>query len=627
MTKFLTPQEMANLPVGQKFVFDIEVFKNYLLVAFKRLNTNEYVIFEAHDNGTLHLPSLNWFIRRHKLYGFNSNAFDLPILTYALTGANTSQVKEVCNRIIHDNIRQFDFYSEFKLDKLRLAHSDIIGICPLDGSLEAYGANLHAKSIQPMPVDPETFLTPEQKASVGWYCLKDLDITELLVNNLESQLILRENMSKQYGIDLMSASDAQIAEKVIRSEVGHVLGKVPKSKVHPGDLFDYEPPAWVFFTTPQLQTLLEDIEDSVFRVGPGGHPEAPETLQKRTVTIGRNTYTVGLGGLHSTEKSQAVIPRDGGFLLDIDVASYYPAIILNNEFAPDHLGKTFLKVYQDLVDRRLEAKKIKHPDADSLKIVINGTYGKFGDKFSCVYSPKNVTQVTLTGQLALLMLIEHVEVELGIQVVSANTDGIVFNLRDSEELSRLRESVKRWNAHTSLETEETFYKALYSRDVNNYIAIKVDPSAKPKTKGTYLQPEGIFRFHKNPDCNIVSKAICEYITKQTPVAETILKCQDIREFIIARQARGGATFNGEYVGKFVRWYYSRYSKSTIVYKNSGNTVSKSEGAMPIPVLPDQFPPDVDFDKYIELAEKGLLLIGAVTAFDRQSKIFQDGELD
>src|SRR3546814_14028970 len=49
------------------------------------------------------------------------------------------------------------------------------------------------------------------------------------------------------------------------------------------------------------------------------------------------------------------------------------------------------------------------PVADSLKIVINGSFGKFGSKYSILYAPNFLTQTTLTGQLSILLLIEMLE--------------------------------------------------------------------------------------------------------------------------------------------------------------------------------------------------------------------------
>jgi hypothetical protein len=51
------------------------------------------------------------------------------------------------------------------------------------------------------------------------YCHNDLQVTRILYDELKPQIALREQMSKQYGLDLRSNSDAQIAENVIKHEL------------------------------------------------------------------------------------------------------------------------------------------------------------------------------------------------------------------------------------------------------------------------------------------------------------------------------------------------------------------------------------------------------------------------
>lgn len=628
--RFLTQQEFVDLPIGQDLVFDIEIFRNFLFIAFKVVNTNQYVVFSGDENVPFdHRPVL-WFMSRHRCIGFNSASFDMPILTYAMTGATIVQIKQMCDKIIIDRIKKYEVYKEFQLNPLPVNHIDLIEVCPQTGPLELYGAKLHAKSILAMPSSPEMFLTDEEKSKISWYCLKDLDITELIFQNLTQEIELRENITEQFfvntGIDVMSCSDAQMAEKIMREEIKRKLGRLPKSKSKPGDYFEYEAPSNIQFLTEPLKELFRDIKDSDFVIGPTGHPVLPENLDGRQINIGQATYTIGIGGLHSTETCQAVVANEGGWLLDVDVASQYPRIILNNNIKPEHLGDTFTEIYNDQVEARLEAKRAgRKQEADSRKIIVNGLYGKLSEKWSCVYSPKNTIQVTLTGQLTLLMLIEYAE-QRGIRVISANTDGLVFDVRNAEHLEVVRETVAQWSSYLGFETEETFYKAIYSRDVNNYIAVKLDGTLK--TKGAYLLPKDIFRFHKNPDCNIVSKAICKYLTDGIPVRETAESSDDIRDFVIVRQikSKGGAEFTGEKIGKVVRWYYSRYSEACITVVKSGNKVAKSEGCKPLPILPDTFPDDVDLEKYVGLAEEGLYLIGAKVRFDRQSRIFTEEEL-
>src|SRR5665648_505827 len=114
------------------------------------------------------------------------------------------------------------------------------------------------------------------------------------------------------------------------------------------------------------------------------------------------------------------------YLIDKDCTSYYPSIILGLRLYPTHMGDCFLEVYETIVNKRLEAKRNKDKVvANALKITINGSFGKLGSKYSNLYAPDLLIQVTLTGQLALLMLIEMIE-GIGISIVSGNTDGIVI---------------------------------------------------------------------------------------------------------------------------------------------------------------------------------------------------------
>ena len=150
---------------------------------------------------------------------------------------------------------------------------------------------------------------------------------------------------------------------------------------------------------------------------------------------------------------------------------------------------------------------------------------------------------------------------------------------------------------------------MYSRDVNNYIAVK--PNGKAKTKGAYLIPEGIFRFHKNPTNEIAREAAIEWLTKKTPVAETIRNCRDLWKFLTVRKVNGGAVKDGVFLGKAIRWYYGTETGGEIVYASSGNKVPKSDGAKPCMDLPAAFPHDVDFSRYEAEAVEILREIAAI----------------
>jgi hypothetical protein len=290
-----------------------------------------------------------------------------------------------------------------------------------------------------------------------------------------------------------------------------------------------------------------------------------------------------------------VIAQDDECLFDIDVASYYPYLIIDGQYYPKHLTREFLTVYESIVNRRIEAKRNKDTvTADSLKITVNGSFGKFGSKYSFLYSPDLLINTTITGQLTLLMLIEMITLSGG-SVKSANTDGIVI-LCKRDNVQQIRDTVSLFELTTIFNMEYTEYRALYSINVNNYLAVK--PDGKVKGKGQFA----IGGLAKNPTNTISVKAAIAYLTQQTPIHDTILQCQDIRDFVTLRTVKGGAVKDGQAIGKSIRWYHSTSTMTAIHYASNNNKVPKSDGAKPVMNYPDNLPTDVDYQFYIQEAK-------------------------
>lgn len=579
------------------FVFDVECYPNYFLVAFKHLNSGKCLTFEKSPDSELDIQKLNWILWNFTNIGFNSNNYDLPMIFLALKGFSTKQLKEVSDRIISDELRVRNIEKEFELFiPKNLNHIDLINVAPLDASLKTYSGRLHCKKMQDLPFEPDLYLSQIQAEYVKHYCINDLDNTELLFNSLSEQIKLRCDMSEQYGMDLRSKSDAQIAEAAICSEVAKINGYHAKRPIIiEGQSYQYFPPEFMSFKTDKLKDVFSKILETNFIVGKSGAIEMPEFLSDLKVEIGQGIYRMGIGGLHSSEESVSYKSDSEFLLVDRDVASYYPSIILNMELHPKQMGKAFLTVYRDLVERRLTAKHNGNKvEADSLKICINGSFGKLGSRYSSLYSPDLLFHVTMTGQLSLLMLIEAIEL-VGIQVASANTDGIVIKCPRSR-YDKLNTIIKEWEEKTKFVTEETKYKAIYSRDVNNYVAVKED--GKCKLKGAYSKAG----LQKNPTSEICIEAMVELITNGTEIERTILNCKDVTKFLIVRNVRGGAHKDGKYLGKVVRFYFSNSDKSQINYVISGNKVPMSDSAKPMMEL-GEMPDDIDYQKYISQTQE------------------------
>ncbi len=620
---------------GQRMLFDIECYRNYFLAAFRCPTTNKVAYFELCEQGglVLDINKLTWMMNSFVIVGFNSKNYDLPITALALSGCGNELLKWASDQIIVEQVRPQDVLKSLHAAKLDIDHIDLIEVAPLTGSLKKYAARLHIERMQDLPFPPETILSYEQAQIVKWYCVNsDLPATRTLHAALLEQLVLRESMSFQYKTDLRSKSDAQVAEAVIGAELKRRTGKRPQvPEIPAGTVYRYQVPSFMRFHSPLMNWALDIIRNADYIVSESGGVYLPKSVSGLSLRIAGGDYRMGNGGLHSSESKTTHIADHTFRILDRDVESFYPRIILNQRLYPKHLGAVFLEVYQEIVDRRVHAKRMqKHckeigdkqgeakwkVEQESLKITINGSFGKLGSMYSILYAPDLLIQTTLTGQLSLLMLIERMELAC-ISVISANTDGIVMRVPTHKQAD-YEAVVKQWEQDTNYITEETEYSALLSRDVNDYIAIK-KKDGETKNKGVFANPwsipNNIWRLHKNPVNMICTEAIEQHITKRVPIEKTIRECRDITKFVTVRDAKGGGVkLDGEgktqeFMGKMLRWYYAKDEPGEIVYAKSGNKVARSEGAKPMMDLPKDFPADVDHEWYINEAEKMLVDVG------------------
>ncbi len=593
-----TPTFAINKPK----IVDIECMTGLSIVAFRDVETGAVIVCEHGDNATI-----SRIMSSYTTISFNGNKYDLPMIAAALQGYSQPALKELSNEIITSGKPHWEICRERGIEvPWEWDHVDLIEVAPGKmTSLKLYGGRMHSQRLQDLPYPHDKPLTEEEKQVVRDYCGNDLITTEDLLNKLRPQLDLRIAMSQQYEVDLRSKSDAQIAEAVLKREALRTTATAVRKVPVPADTkLRYRDPGFLTFQTPELQALFPKILATEFVLGEGGSPVMPEWLKRYAATIGSAKYKLGIGGLHSQETCQLVVSGEGYVIADFDVASFYPNIILQQGMVPPGVGESFLQVYQSIVDRRIAAKRSGDKVvADSLKITLNGTFGKLGSHYSFLYAPEMLIQVTITGQLALLMLIERLHLA-GIECKSANTDGIVLKFKESD-LYWLYEVLVWWQKATGYELERTNYRLVASRDVNNYLAIT--DKGKIKGKGIFTPAD----LMKNPDREIVYEAVSEHIKSGTDIGKHIRGCTDIRKFLTVRTVKGGAAWYDQYLGKAIRFYHSTMvaKQAFIKYADSGNKVANSEGCRPMMEMFPSLPSDIDYDYYIGCANALLQEVG------------------
>lgn len=589
----------------RQLVLDVECFPNYFLIMFTDVS-GKYKAFEQYRGHPLDIMGVLSVMTNPQveLVTFNGNSYDMPIIALALTGVDNMDLHDATKDIIENGVQPWNFYRDRKLAQLQLNHIDLIEVAPGQASLKIYGGRLHGKRMQDLPFPPGSIILEQQRPIIVKYCKNDCIETFGLLKELTPQINLRRAMSTQYGIDLRSKSDAQIAEAVLKVGVERVTGEQVVKKPIDYKKFKYTAPSYVRFITPELREIFDLIVSSEFVIKDTGHVQMPAEIEKLTIKIGENTFKIGIGGLHSQESSVSHYADDNTALIDRDVTSYYPTLMLNMNMYPPALGPAFIDVYRGILTDRIAAKRNKDAvKADALKIVLNGTFGKTSNRYSVLYNPAFMIRTTITGQLSLLMLIELLEIK-GLKVLSANTDGVLIKCRADQE-TLLAKIIAVWEQVTNLQTEETRYKQVHARDVNNYVAITTD--GKLKIKGVY----GDARVNKNPQNEVCAEAVVAYLKDGVPIAETITQCGDIRKFITVRTVKGGASKPGYELGKAIRWYYANGVDGVITYQTNGNTVPRTEGAKPIMELPDDLPTDINYAWYIAEADSMLKDMGAI----------------
>jgi len=651
-------------------VLDTEIYRNYLLIGFMNIANDRVESVEAFgENARLSKEDRLWVkdqMRKRRNISFNGINFDNCIIYGAIAGLTCMELKTIANDIIEGGMKYWEVADAYGFDIPRnLDHIDLIEVAPGQASLKIFNGRMHGLRMQDLPIHHDAKLTEADVEVVYEYWKNDLQATKLLHANLKEQIDLRIDIGKKNGLDLRSKSDAQVAEAVIKKQVTDILGFAPKRpSIAPGTKFKYLAPDYIRFFSEQMNDILDRLEEWDFRLAPKSQKVLlPDFMTTAQIKLGHSTYQMGIGGLHSTEKCAAHWADEDNLLKDVDVESYYPRIIINRRLMPPQIGKAFLKVYKGIVDRRLAAKaklkvlneeikalkaailgsnrpselmaeKLVTLEAEAhkwdveqggLKIAINGSFGKLGSSYSALFAPELLIATTITGQLALLMLIERIE-RKGFAVVSGNTDGIVIKCPRARE-DELTSIIKRWEEDTDFKTDETQYEALFSASCNNYIAIK--KGGGTKRKGHYAK-SGLEE-KKNPTFDICADAVAAYVEKGTPITETIRACKDIRKFVTVRKVNGGAIWGvkeveverigkrgqrlkpgtsydvseAEYLGSAIRWYQSTCGMGAIHYKGSNNMVPKSEGARPIMLMTGDFPEDVDTAYYVRAARQML----------------------
>lgn len=560
------------------FCYDVEIYPNFFCVTF--INSKDTYLFQISEikndyNELLQFLKLNVKV----LIGYNNSKFDDYVIGFLQKNKEAYKDKDsqsICNLVFDIGQSVISYYTNRPEDKdvrqdlekkvkglkrYNLFHSiDLMKVYNIQKSLKLVAVSLKWNNIQDLPYKFNTSLNKENIQVVIDYNKNDVLITKELCDKLHKEITLRYNLSLLYNVNLLSESDSGMCNILItklykqKSKIENFTDKRTFKKViHLNNCIFKD----VKFKSSELNQLLNKVKNiSITKTKEGFD------FKKQKVKFNNKLYVIGVGGLHSEDSGNIYQENNDFHIIDSDVTSYYPSIMILKNVKPSHLENCFVDILKQLTDERIEAKKIgDKTKADGLKIVINSIFGKLGYEGFFLYDDEAMFKVTLNGQFYLLMLIEMLN-EKGFEVISANTDGIL-TLVPKNKLEIYNSICKEWESKLGFNLEYTYYKKYIRKDVNNYLAL--DLKGNVKSKGCFVDSIDYRKGYNSP---IISTSLKEYFVNGKSIESTIKNHKDIYDFCIAQKigSQYSVSFNNEPIQRSIRYYVSTNGKKLIKTK-------------------------------------------------------------
>lgn len=539
-----TPEQFSSRAYvnPRDYAYDEETFPNCFTARFIHIATDtrwRFEISEFVDDSV----ALIAFVMQLKAcnargVGYNNVGFDYPVLHRIVMGQmnDPRAIYDLAMRLIKgtkdekfalqvwDNERLFE-----QLDLIMVWHynkeNPVTGTEPT--SLKALEIAMRMDNVDDLPFPVGTVLNREQIEALHAYNEHDVIATIFFYVRSLTQIKLREELSVTFGKSFMNHSNTKMGGDIL-------IHECEKAGI---EFYDR-----VGRTKHKRQTIRPSINlaECIFPYVKFERPEFEAVrayLASKTITETKGVFTglnadvnglkyyFGTGGIHASVESRIFTSNATHQIIDVDVASFYPNLAIQNRLHADHLGVAFCDAYEGVYKTRKTYKKGSAENA-AYKEALNANYGNSNNAFSVFLDPKFTMSITLNGQLLLCMLVEQLIKVPGLEMIQANTDGVTY-FCPREYIEHTRALCKWWEQLTKLELEEAQYSRMFIRDVNSYIAEY--ESGKLKRIGAYAHE----RMDENPGTREVpyGKDPSQLIVPKAAEA-ALVRGEDIRTFIM-----------------------------------------------------------------------------------------------
>ncbi len=480
---------------------DFEVFRHdWLCVIANPITKTETVIVNNPDD-------LNKYYKAHKneiFVGYNIREYDQWIFKGILAGFNPFDINEW---IITKGYKGYQFSNTFR--EYPLIIYDLIQLNTSLKQLEAMqGHNIYESDVD-FRLDRK--LTDKELLETIEYCMNDVQETMNLFSQLKGDFDVQLELINEFKLPFASVSktQSQLVAEIMGAE--RVDYKDEFNLNFPEYLKRIHKYAHIVTWFKQFKTDRQFTDDEKKAI----------YSKKLDIEVAGVPHTFAWGGLHGA------IPKyyGTGYYLHIDVSQYYPSLTVGHNYFSRATSEEGKKRY-DMMRResiRLKAFPELKTKRAGYKLCNNKAYGCMKDKYNPLYDPLMANNICVTGQLALLLLIEMIEPHC--QLIQSNTDGLIVKLPSLDHYDIIDDICYQWECMTGVKLAfDPIITKIYQKDVNNYLFI--NEFGDVESKGAYVKSLNTL----DNDLPIVNKALKEYMINGTPVEDTIYKADKLIDF-------------------------------------------------------------------------------------------------
>ena len=574
------------------WVMDYETLSNCFTAVFEHYKTQETKVFVIHDLQN-DLDSFIEFLKqniKNKEWhiSYNGLAFDAQVTHYILDnyedwdpnlgGSDIAAIifKYAQTCIQKANNKEFSDYPQWKM---RMGQIDLFKMHHWDNpakrsSLKWIQYSMDWENILDMPIHHDTEITTKEEIkTILEYCINDVRSTKEIYNRSKSEIGLRKELTKTYGINLFSASEPRISKEVFGYFLTRMLN-IPKRDLR--GLRTYRETVkvkdiilpYINFTSDTFNMLLDRFKSIEV------NGDKLKGSFKYSVNYKNVKTHFGLGGVHGAASKGVYESDDDMVIMSSDVTSFYPNLAIKNKFAPGHFPKEeFCDQYEWFFNERKKIPK-SNPMNYVYKIILNSTFGLSNDAKSFFYDPELCLKITINGQLTLMMLYEQIMERIP-EAVSLlhNTDGIE-TLIPRSSMEEYMTICKEWEDKTNLQLEHDQYQKLILADVNNYIGVNnyIDVNITKWREVKQSQPHYLFKvendkfsfapvklkgrfdfhnlqLHKNKSKLVIPKAIYQYFVHNVLPEDYLNQNKNILDYCIGGKSKGDWEQTAKYIEK------------------------------------------------------------------------------